>query len=378
MSDWLSQLLAECRTKKEIPGLDGKHSIVIYGTGSMAQDVRRVLCDHGFSVIGFVDHMEGRPISLNGLPVSRPEEFRGLPKTESRPAVVLGIHNYQADIPAIVDRLEANGLTSIIPPVDLYDTYAEDLGPRYWLTSRGWYLSMETKIRTALDLWSDRDSKGLFRAMLEYRIRGDASLLPAHDPENQYHPLGIPPWRTPLRLIDCGAFDGDTLEGFLRSSIPLERIAAFEPDTDSFSRLTHFVDTHESELPDVQLWPCGVFSQTNKFLFDAGHGLSSNISPTGTSVVQCVALDDVLPTFAPNLIKMDIEGSEYDALVGACRMIKRYLPGLAISLYHRPEHLWQIPLWVEQITPRKYDMFLRSHARNDFELVFYAIPNRRE
>lgn len=102
--------------------------------------------------------------------------------------------------------------------------------------------------------------------------------------------------------------------------------------------------------------------------------MASNIASAGAAIIQAVALDDALPTFTPNLIKMDIEGAEYDALLGARKLIRTHLPGLAISLYHRPEHLWQLPLLVERIAPGKYKFMMRSHAQNSFDLVLYAIP----
>jgi hypothetical protein len=102
--------------------------------------------------------------------------------------------------------------------------------------------------------------------------------------------------------------------------------------------------------------------------------MASNISSKGTTVIQCVSLDDAIPTFAPNLIKMDIEGAEYDALLGARQLITAHTPGIAASLYHRPEHLWQLPKLVENIAPGKYNFHMRSHAMNDFELVMYALP----
>ena len=92
-------------------------------------------------------------------------------------------------------------------------------------------------------------------------------------------------------------------------------------------------------------------------------------------MVQCVALDDAIPTFASNLIKMDIEGAEYDALLGARRLIHSFLPGLAISIYHRAEHLWQLPMLVRDIAPGKYSFYIRSHAMNTFETVLYCVPN---
>jgi hypothetical protein len=143
-------------------------------------------------------------------------------------------------------------------------------------------------------------------------------------------------------------------------------------------KLSRFVSSHKRELPEVNLFPCGVYSSTVQLAFETGQGMASNISNRGTTFIQCVALDDAIPTLAPNLIKMDIEGAEYNALLGARLIISTHTPGLAVSLYHRPEHLWQLPMLVESIAPGKYKFYTRSHAMNDFELVLYAIPAEQE
>jgi FkbM family methyltransferase len=201
------------------------------------------------------------------------------------------------------------------------------------------------------------------------------SLLPAPDVAHQYFPLDIPAWKAPLRFVDCGAFDGDTLLNFQKSNISLETVSAFEPDENNFRKLAQFIHANQEYFSSVNLWPCGVSSSTRQFSFDVGKGEASAVSLAGSSVIQCVSLDEAIPTFLPNLIKMDIEGAEPDALYGARNLIKASRPGLAISIYHRPEHLWQIPLLIENIAKGQYQYYLRAHAFNDFDVVLYAIPN---
>jgi FkbM family methyltransferase len=375
MTSWLAQLLSDTRERKreKTPWLDGFAPILIYGTGAMAQDIQRVLTDHGLPVYGFIDHMERPTASLIRLPIFEPENVRVTSKTGGSPVVVLGLHNYQVNVPQITQRLNANNLDRIVSTVELYDYFGAELGTRYWLTSRDFYPPLESVLEECLALWSDDESERLFRSILEFRMNGDAALLPAPDLVNPYHPVDIPEWKKPLRFVDCGAFDGDTLADFIRNNIPLEAVAAFEPDLVNFGKLSRFI-SQNGQIPNACLWPCGVYSSTTQLTFETGQGMGSNISKTGSTVIQCVALDDVLPNFAPNLIKMDIEGAEYNALLGARNLIAAHLPGLAVSLYHRPEHLWQLPLLVETIVPGKYRFFMRAHALNDFELVLYAIP----
>ena len=72
------------------------------------------------------------------------------------------------------------------------------------------------------------------------------------------------------------------------------------------------------------------------------------------------------------MIKMDIEGLEYAALRGAKRSIEKYGTGLAVCLYHRPEHLWQIPLYITNVFGG--ELYLRLHGHSAFDVVAYRIP----
>ena len=101
--------------------------------------------------------------------------------------------------------------------------------------------------------------------------------------------------------------------------------------------------------------------------------MSSKLSDTGGCSVPVVALDDVLQGQPVNLIKLDIEGAEAEALLGAQRIIEKYRPGLAVCLYHHPRHLWSIPLWVKGLG-LDYSLYFRTHQHNTFDTVLYAVP----
>jgi hypothetical protein len=70
---------------------------------------------------------------------------------------------------------------------------------------------------------------------------------------------------------------------------------------------------------------------------------------------------------------MNIEGAEIDALNGARKTIETWMPKLAISVYHRPSDLWQIPQLIHDFS-KDYDFFLRQHDGGVIETVLYAIP----
>ena len=91
----------------------------------------------------------------------------------------------------------------------------------------------------------------------------------------------------------------------------------------------------------------------------------------GESSIQVVAIDDVLPTFAPTFIKLDVEGAEPAALRGARRTIERHCPDVAVCVYHAASHLWEVPLLLHDLQP-EYSFMLRYHQFNGFDAVAYA------
>jgi FkbM family methyltransferase len=175
-----------------------------------------------------------------------------------------------------------------------------------------------------------------------------------------------------LRLVDCGAYDGDTLTLFFERAGPtLEAVAAFEPDLGNFGMLASWSRSRPST--DLMLWPCGVGARTGIVPFRSGLGESSRVGTAGDDPALFVALDDALAGFRPNLIKLDIEGSELDALHGAARLVERHRPRLAVCVYHRPEHLWEVPLLLLSRN-LGYRFHLRLHGFDGFDLVLYAVP----
>jgi FkbM family methyltransferase len=288
---------------------------------------------------------------------------------------VIGIFNRDTEMVPIIDFLKALGYGRITSFLELHHHFASELGDRFWLTSRNFYTTQKEPITAGYGLWSDDASRNLYTAVLRFRFTPSHEALPRPSFEDQYFPAGLPLWPSSVRFIDCGAFDGDTMRQLMDRRMEIESIAAFEPDRINFPKLVRSVLSRADIVTGALcLFPCGVSSETAQVRFSSGLGSASCTSENGDTVIQCVALDDALPGFRPNVIKMDIEGAEYAALLGARQMIEKHRPGLALSVYHRPEHLWTIPLlvrtWLEGGSH-----YLRLHAHNGFELIYYWIPD---
>ena len=75
-----------------------------------------------------------------------------------------------------------------------------------------------------------------------------------------------------------------------------------------------------------------------------------------------------------SLLKMDIEGAEKETLIGSSNIIKSNNPLLAISVYHKPEDLWEIALIISKMS-NCYEFYLRVYGQQTFDTVLYCVPN---
>jgi FkbM family methyltransferase len=179
-------------------------------------------------------------------------------------------------------------------------------------------------------------------------------------------------------LVDCGAYDGDSIRSFLRRGQHFKHLYALEPDAKNRAVLQKFLNLQEpSRREKVTVEPYAVSDTDGTLVFTESNDVTSKISLTGEGVVlQCRRLDSMEWPIAPTYIKMDIEGAEPQALAGGSRLLREKTPVLAICLYHRSEHFWQIPNLIHSIAPQ-YSIFLRRYAEDCWETVCYAVPQGR-
>ena len=111
-----------------------------------------------------------------------------------------------------------------------------------------------------------------------------------------------------------------------------------------------------------------------RFRDDASRG--AIFADDGDIEMPVTTIDDVLGGRKLTYIKMNIEGAEPDALRGGQKSIRKWLPRLAISVYHRPADLWQIPKQVLELNSG-YELYLRQHDGGIIETVLYALPSRQ-
>ena len=197
----------------------------------------------------------------------------------------------------------------------------------------------------------------------------DCFTVKSYTDKSQYFDQDIIHWTNDEVFVDCGCYDFETPEIFVKKCPNYHKVYCFEPDHTNYINIVDKV-TKES-FHNVEVLPYGVWN-TNETLCFGGNGSSAKIDEMGKESIDVVSIDETIHD-SVTFIKMDIEGSELKALEGAKNIIIKNKPKLAISVYHRPEDIISIPLYIESLVSG-YKLYLR-HYSNYFatETVLYAI-----
>lgn len=347
--------------------------ILLFGAGPLGgmtlSHMRRI----GISPVALVDGKKERwGELLEGIPIIAPAEaVRHYGKTGR---FVVTIYNGST----VRSELRTAGCDYVSHFADFYFEHRDECLPFCGLVERSVVLDAWHDVVAAANIWDDDSSRREYRAQISWRLRIPNPELLAHDPADHcYFPPGIFEFSENETLLDCGAFDGDSLRHYLSRKPPGTRpnIVAFEPDSKSFSRLTSYAETLKKDrIADIRLEPFAVAGHSGTIGFTALGSVRSGVAVENIETVPCVAIDDL--ALAPTLIKMDVEGYELQALQGAAVSLKRHRPVLAISLYHHAADLWTIPLFIKSLVP-DYRLFLRRYAEDCWEQILYAVPEKR-
>lgn len=172
-------------------------------------------------------------------------------------------------------------------------------------------------------------------------------------------------------VVDCGAFDGKTEEQFyIWGSNHIKKIYAFELDPVNSKKCKDYYS--KKNLNDIVEFINKGTSNINKtiYLDESSLGSSASREGTGTIKAEIVKLDDAIKDKI-SFIKMDIEGEELNALIGASKIIQSQKPRLAICLYHKKNDIYEIPLFILSIV-KEYRFIVRHYSSNPWETILYA------
>ncbi len=174
-------------------------------------------------------------------------------------------------------------------------------------------------------------------------------------------------------FIDAGALNLNTTMQFMKHCMKYgvtdSKVIAFEPDVISFKKMQKIIK--DKHIENVEVVNAGLYSSNTILQFNLLGNGSSSISENGSTNVNVVMLDSKIQDKV-TFIKMDIEGAELEALKGCQKTILKYKPKLAICVYHKPEDIIKIPLYIKSLVP-EYKLYMRHYSNSVNETVLYAI-----
>ena len=369
------RILAERESGKIIKILDSlkktlhERPLVLYGAGYLGSLILED-CEERNLVISYICDRNATGI-LNGVPIINPQTLQ---RDFAEAMVLVGSYMHNDDI---ISDLMHMGFASeqVIPcPVNhVKDACYLPLKSfeKHHLDGYAW----------AYDFFNDDISKQtVLDRICAYLC---ATPMTVNTTSEMYYENGFIILGEQEIFVDGGAYDGDSVMAFAReiksSGGGYAHIYAFEPESANFAKMRQGL----SQYPDVSMIPKGlwstetelsltlsdVVSTSNSFVFETrGRITIPRVPVTSLDVAFAGKADPELPTF----IKMDIEGAEKEALLGAVDVIKRVKSKLAICAYHKPEDVYELPKTIMSIRD-DYHFCLRQHAASAVDTVLYAV-----
>lgn len=367
-------------------GFDATAPIYFYGASTVGKMLLSRCRSAGLAIAGIFDGAEalvGKKV--DGLVVRHADALGSLP---SGTQLVVASIIYEREI---LKRLRAYRKLRVLPLSLLAFSYPEIFDLRGYRERFDAVFSDSKKVARADTLWRDAESRRLYRRMLSYRRRANFGCDPASllSPHEQYFEKGLVSLEPTERFVDGGAFTGDTVEIFDSIAPKGAQVIAFEPDKGNFRALTKRARGINRQAKDrvvpvnLGLYHetgtvkfCALTSSTSGIVAELDFGIFQGQSKEDIdrAVVQIpvISLDDYFQGKPPpTFIKLDVEGSEAEDLLGARHLLARYKPKPAICVYHRASDLWELPLLIKRLNP-EYTFALRHYSLEVCETICYA------
>ena len=212
------------------------------------------------------------------------------------------------------------------------------------------------KIDRVYSLLADDWSRKVYANIINYKISGSIEYLRDITTDREADLAELFDFCESEEYLDLGAYDGDTIAEFSRlTGGRFKSITALEPDAKNFKKLLAATEG-DSRITCVQkaVWDCDTVLR-----FNNRAGRNSALNDVGRVEVEAACVDG-LSQSGFSFIKMDVEGAEKQALLGARRTIAQRKPKLFISAYHRNEDIFELPLLVLSLN-EEYRIYFRKH-----------------
>ncbi len=267
-------------------------------------------------------------------------------------------------------------LSNIYAIAESHELYAPDVPVSgETLFTLDFYKENFCEFEKAFSLLADEQSKQIFSDIIKFKITGNISYLhtAVSDKDCEKYILNFERYKT---FVDAGAYNGDTARKFIADCKNAATIYAIEPDRKNFKKLSAYAES-ETAAKVIPL-NFGTWNEKAIAEFTVGGNRNSAIGTQNLKKTEPVELNtiDSLDVSNADYIKYDVEGAEKEAICGSVQTIKASFPDLLVSLYHRSEDLYALPLLVNEFFP-EYALYLRRFEYVPaWDINLYAVKRR--
>ena len=333
-------------------------TIVLYGMGNGADKILSVLSEREIAVGGvFASDGFARGNLFHGMPVRTWSDI----KAEFGAQNVIVLLSFGTSRPEVLENI-----LRVRAEAELYAPDVPAFGDT--LFTRVFFEEHEKEFAAARELLSDDESRRIFDNVLSYKLTGDISyLLDAENDEDEIFETIIRPSKI-RTAADLGAYNGDTVRQLLaKGEGNIDTVWAMEPDVRNYKKLALYAED-ETRARVIPI-NAGAWGEETILFFDKSGNRNASFEqnrsqsladrPAKVSEVKALPLDKVLDGARVDYIKYDVEGSEKEALDGSIQTLNVYAPTLLVSLYHRSEDMFALPLHIKAIAPHYKGFYLR-------------------
>lgn len=338
--------------------------ILLYGMGNGADKILAVASEKGVTVKGvFASDGFVRGHAFHGMPVRAFGEILAT-YPDGECVVLLAFGTARPEVLALIENV-ASHYPLYVPDVPVCEGALFDAA---------FMEAHREELSAARACLEDEPSRRLFDAIVAYKRTGryDYLLAAVSEPQSDRRILSLETVRV---MADFGAYNGDTAREMREIAPQLSTVIAVEPDKRNFKKLTKWAETvsdfsvicHRAAVSDADGIAAFDASGNRNAGLCTGRADPADAVPTATP-------DTLLAGHAVDYIKYDVEGAEYEALLGTRKTIARTTPRMKIACYHKSEDIFRLPLLLRDIAPH-YRLYLtRSRSLPAWDIDILALP----
>lgn len=216
-----------------------------------------------------------------------------------------------------------------------------------------YYNSNKSRFDTVYEKLADELSRKTYENLIKYKLSGKIEYLidcEVDDNEPFDNILNLSQNET---FVDLGAYTGDTVLEFINRVKSYNKIFAVEPDIKNYKKLA----ANTENIENVFKFNVGIGNFCGLAPFSMSGGRNSK-KEKGNIEINFKTVDSIVEENEVTYIKMDVEGEEEKAILGARSTILKYKPKMLVSAYHKTDDLIKLPETVMNIRD-DYKIYIR-------------------